>query len=96
MENVLLLQYNNYANRILKRELTIQEYVGKAKFATYYKDPVMFNPNDGVTTTQILNWDEKWNPDYLIIIDKENNIMSRWFITEQTRLRGFQYRFSLK
>lgn len=52
--NILLLKgYNNYFNRIMKREESIATY--KTAVSVYYDyDSVNFNPNDGVTTELII------------------------------------------
>ena len=64
--NILLLKgYNNYFNRIVKREETIDAYknaVVDGNIVNYYEiTNANFNPNDGVTTELIVGkGDLKW------------------------------------
>ena len=85
------LNYNNYYNRIKKGFNTIDEY---NSFILESFEGVNFNPNDGVSTTQILNLDFT-NPDYLIVANEESEIVSRWFIIESSRVRAGQYSLQL-
>ena len=107
--NILLLTYNNYFNRIVKKESSTADYraASIALGSTYLDIPsVDFNPNDGVVTELIvgkgnspyLNW-EIGAPDYLVTYETVNsveNIKHRWFILEAKRTRGGQYRLTLK
>lgn len=54
-----------------------------------------FNPNDNVTTEIIVN-DVPFDPDYFLLFDAEEEIVSRWFVTEQKRNRQGQWIYSLK
>lgn len=87
------LNYNNYYNRIIKKEETIDGYL------PYLLDRVMtniaFNPSDGVTTNQILNWNDVSMPDY-IVVSSGTEIVSRWFVIEMSRTRNGQYSLVLK
>lgn len=85
------LNYNNYYNRIKKGFNTINEY---SSFVLESFEEVNFNPNDGVSTTQILNL-EFINPDYLIVVNDDDEIVSRWFIIESSRVRAGQYNLQL-
>lgn len=80
--NILLLYgYNNYFNRIMKKEDTIADY--KSAVSTYLEyASVNFNPNDGIVTTLIvggdlqkksaastsvpLDFEDAGSPDYLV------------------------------
>lgn len=80
-------KYNNYYNRIIKRLNTIAEYkTADSDFKVI--DRVSFNPEDGVDTTQVVNFIPG---DYVIIADSNDNIISRWFIIEAKRTRTNQY-----
>lgn len=92
---LLLLQYNNYYNRIVKKLDTLEEYVNVGPNYKFIQR-VNFNPNDGVNTEQIINWNESFNPDYCVIINDSNEVVSRWFITESVRTRGGQFKLSLQ
>ena len=104
--NLLLLRgYNNYFNRIVKREETLDGYRNKS--ASYLDlANINFNSNDGITTEQVLgnetqmenniplNWENIGNPDYLVCYEN-NEIKSRWFVLESVRTRLGQYKLSL-
>lgn len=94
LNNLLLVQYNNYFNRIIKKEDSYESYIASSSNNKIIEN-INFNPNDGVTTEHVINWSENWMPDYVIILDNED-IVSRWFITEAVRLRGKQYQLTLK
>ena len=52
--NLLILKgFNNYFNRIIKRYTTLSDYNSHSE-AHYDFSNINFNPNDGVTTTQII------------------------------------------
>ena len=104
--NVLLLHYNNYFNRQVKKLDTVDAYKAAD---TNYKicNGVNFVPGDGVTTTLVLGYGN--NPsnlftngedyDYLVVMDSvapAYTILSRWFILENRRTREGQYEIILK
>ena len=101
---LLLLHYNNYFNRIIKKENTIADY--KAADADYKEvSNINFNPGDGVSTGLVLGLGQNGSLfegdefDYLVayeVVDNANVINSRWFITEQDRERAGQYELTLK
>ena len=104
--NLLLLKYNNYYNRIVKKENALSEYVVAADGTEVDIPSVSFNPNDGVNTEQIVNdiggdsldyavyYKNKYDADTDALI--ESVIISRWFIMEAQRTRTGQYKLSLK
>lgn len=86
------LHYNNYYNRIIKKEDTVNGYL---PYLLYKAENINFNPNDGVSTTQILNWNVESMPDYIVAVNG-NDIISRWFIMEMSRTRNGQYSLILR
>lgn len=85
--NLLVLKgFNNYFNRIIKRYNTLDDYISRSE-SHYDFANINFNPNDGVTTTQILGsenqkdaggpelvplaWEKDGNPDYIIAYETE-------------------------
>ena len=85
--NLLVLKgFNNYFNRIIKRYSTLADYISHSE-SHYDFANINFNPNDGVTTTQILGsenqkdaggpdlvplaWEKDGNPDYIIAYETE-------------------------
>ena len=101
---LLLLHYNNYFNRIIKKENTIADY--KAADADYKEaSNINFNPGDGVNTGLVLGLGQNGSLfegdefDYLVaykVVDNVSVIDSRWFIIEQDRERAGQYELTLK
>ena len=94
LQTYYLLQYNNYYNRIEKRHFSLHAYL---PYWIGVQGDCSFNENDGITATQVVNFDmkEKGEPDYFIVAE-DDEIVSRWFITEAKRLRRNQYRLSLQ
>lgn len=92
--NLYFLIYNNYYNRIVKKESTLNDYIDYV-----VGSPVLgvtnWNPRDGVSTEQVLNSWVYDTPDYLVVTDDSGNIVSRWFVIESEYLRGQQYRVTL-
>lgn len=96
MSNLYLYNYNNYFNRIVKKESNLVGY-GTPIYSLVATDskPVNFNYNDGIRTTHDINYPNQ-DGDYLIVTDNNNNIVSRWFVIESKRTRGGQHRLQLK
>lgn len=93
--NLLFLNgYNNYFNRRLKKENSIEDYINGYNYEI--RTEVNFNPNDGVKTTIVLNYDGSYLPDYLVVFDEYNLIVSRWFIMDMQRTRNGQYQIRLQ
>lgn len=88
------LTYNNYYNRIVKRENTLSDYLDYL-VGEPIQGIINWNPNDGISTEQIINNWSYNNPDYLIVTDDSNDIDSRWFVIDSEYLRNGQYRVSL-
>lgn len=112
MYNLLIGNYNNYFNRIVKKEETDFSYFTMMANTVVIKS-INFNPNDGIATQVILGKGDYLlpesatnpvQPDYAILFttDLENppyadaKIISRWFIIETVRTRSGQYQLSLK
>ena len=84
--NLYYLSYNNYFNRIIKRELTLREYLN---YPCSIRQEVAFNPNDGIETEIKVNWkdEDTFIPDYLVVASLKGVILSKWFITDFIRLQ---------
>lgn len=88
-----ILQYNNYYNRILKKEETLEAY---QEYVYYMLDKVNFVPNDGVNAMHTIGvGDYDGKGDYLLVCS-EQGIDSRWFIIDAVRKRGGQYDLTLR
>lgn len=92
MSRIDIFNYNNYYNRLFKREANLDAYIaaGTNHFAF---SKINFFKNDGVMTTQTLNFavgQTMPDPDYLIVSDENKNIKSRWFVVESHWNRDLQ------
>ena len=65
--NIYLLNYNNYYNRICKKEDTLTDYLNYQVGDTI--QGVNFNPNDGVNTELIVNTNQRAN--YLLAVEDD-------------------------
>lgn len=89
---LIFLTYNNYYNRIVKKEETLQNYLD---YELFRLSATNFNPADGVNTIHRVNMADGLYPDYVVAIDEYNEIVSRWFIIEADRVCGGQYDLTL-
>lgn len=90
MTNIYVIKYNNYFNRIVKRESSLTDYLtGEYQISPNYS----FNPNDDATGDVVVNFNPKG--DYLIVAN-DDEIVSRWFIIEAIRLRTGQYKLTIR
>lgn len=97
MKITILKGYNNYFNRIIKKENDYAGYITAASDNALLTS-VNFNPNDGVDTEFIFNFDVTetvFTPDYCLVTDSNNNIISRWFVTDAPYVRERQLKLSL-
>lgn len=91
MSNLYLYNYNNYFNRIVKKESTLANY-GTPIYSLLNTN---FDMNDSVTATHTINY-SNFDGDYVIITDNQNNIKSRWFVMENQKQRGGQHTLYLR
>lgn len=96
-----LERFNNYFNRKIIKLDTRKDYEKEAQNSYIPVDsngrplPFDFNPNDNITTEIIVN-DVPFEPDYFLLLDEAENIVSRWFVLEQKRNRQGQWLYQLK
>ena len=69
--NIYIFTYNNYFNRIIKKENSLADY----GTPNYTLIDTNFDYADGVTTQHVFNYNGAG--DYLIVTDAENNILHR-------------------
>lgn len=99
MSAIYCISYNNYFNRTVKREESLAAYLGANNANVRYTEANFnFNPNDGANTAITVG--RSANPansygDYLLVVES-GEIVSRWFILDEERLRGKQYRLNLR
>lgn len=99
MHYVLLSNYNNYYNRIYKRNDTYQEYINaSASNILGIEKSYNFNLKDGVNVDHIFNVDSNVDePNYCLLLNEtDNSIASRWFVVEWEKVRGNQYHAILR
>lgn len=95
MNSIYALEnFNNYFNRKVRVFNALEDYL---KACDNYEPlgGVNFNPADGVNTTYIINVIEV-NPDYLLVVNDANQIVSRWFVIDAIRTRNGQFKLSLQ
>ena len=92
MKIIFYAGFNNYYNRKIIFYDNLEDY---QKFMTIIINNVNFKLNDGINTEQIVNtnllidnqmFELDVTPDYCIVADDYNNILSRWFVMEYTNL----------
>lgn len=96
---IYILQWENYYDRRVHPYVTELENQGLGLYMeidTAGFQGVNFNPNDGVNTSVVLNLQELQQGNYLIVLDDENRVISRWFIIDSIRTRGGQYQLNLR
>lgn len=98
MKNIIFINgYNNYYNRRVKYSQNLSDYIDG--YDCTVKTGVNFNPNDGVTARLTANLDidiDAISPDYALVVDEYNEIVSRWFVIEMVRNLNGQYSVHLK
>lgn len=97
-----LNNYNNYQNRIIKTTRTYGDIEGYEN-ATF--NNINFDMGNGILTTQIVNWTHSWLPDYMLLLNSENeeptsetvlDLDSTWFVLDIYKVRKGQYKVTLK
>lgn len=86
MASIYIYKYNNYFNRIVKKEDNLSSYGSPI----YSEAQVNFHPSDGVDTVFIAgrqNNSYLGGGDYLIYSADNVTVTSRWFIVEDSRTR---------
>lgn len=90
-----ILNYNNYYNRLVKREETISDY---QPYIFYVLSETNFNPNDNIDTQHIfgdITNQYDGSGDYCLAVDETGDIVSRWFLIESARTRNGQWQVTL-
>lgn len=92
--NLYILKYNNYYNRTIKKEDSLTDYL-EYQLGNVIQG-VSFNPGDGIATQQVVNLSEDQIGNYLLAVNENNEIDSRWFILDCRRERTGQYTLTLR
>lgn len=97
-----LYENHSYYNRKIVRYQYPWQYDEDLGPSSAVMSSVTFNPNNGITTTQIINYDidsvyadGSYSPSYCLVCDTDGKIVSRWWITGHTRIRNGQFSLSL-
>lgn len=98
MNKLYYFKYNNYVNRVIKGHAYLSEYLDDT-------DCIYLGEAD-VTPTNFNKLSEKEAnityigeavPDYILVVDKTNlNIISSWFVINETRKNQTNYKLELK
>ena len=90
-----ILNYNNYYNRILKKESTLQGYLD---YVIHVLTSTNFNPGDGVFTKHVFGGPTNYSGqgDYVLAVDELGQINTRWFIMDEKRTMSGQYELTLQ
>lgn len=92
MQDLYILTYNNYFNRIKKSENSLSEYLSGRLYQKI--ENVNFYKSDGVNASHVVN--TEFNGDYLIVTETgSSHISSRWFIIESKYIRAGQQSLTL-
>lgn len=93
MNTLRIYKFNNYYNRILKR-------FSKDKARLIYEiENANFNPNDNIITEHCFGHagtPYNGTGDYLVVFNDFEEPVSSWFIVDNTRVKGGQWKMSLK
>lgn len=93
MTNTLyLLAYNNYYNRLVKVEDSLEDYLPYVQFQT---NNINSSPGDHINTAYIVNVPDNIAFDYAILTDGTDTIVSRWFVLESVRKCAGKYEIFL-
>ena len=97
MYRIVIFDYNNYGNRIVKEP---QLYLNKYGTPLYTESAANFTEGDLITSTIIAgrqnnSYDGTGN--YMVVTDNDDDtVLSRWFIVGKTYTRGGQWKLNLK
>lgn len=90
-----LKKFNNYFNRKVIGFETLAEYQNAAEEFFMPTYTISFDPKDNVSTEIIMN-ECPFDADYVLVLDLEFNILSRWFVMENVFVRAGQKHFMLR
>lgn len=90
-----ILQYNNYYNRQIKRETSNAGYL---EHYVYLQTANFTDYNDGINASILVGGPNQYegNGDYVVVLNENNIIESRWFIVENTKTCGGQWQVLLR
>lgn len=89
----VLYEYNNYYNRVVKRETSLNGYLSASSDYKQFEN-INFIPNNYIDTMQVLNVPDEVIPNYLLVLEGDS-IKSRWFIVSARRTTANQVELTL-
>lgn len=103
LADIYIIAWTSYPSRKVRRMETVRQYGDAAEDIWTLAEDFNFNENDGVSTTAVFNDNpettNQFSGNYLLVCDKQKNILSRWFVmrVERTTLwNGNQCRVWLR
>lgn len=91
---ILLIKYNNFYNRTIKRWSTFADLYDAGAVEIGVFENINFNPKDSVSAELTLNYDGPETPNYVAINDRGK--YSGWFIIDAEYIRLGQYHLTLR
>ena len=98
----LLYNFNSYHNRVIKKYDTLTEYLTYQTDNNNLYDLIAncnFDYRDGVTAGCTYNLGAGFNydnsPNYALVVNSSNEILSRWYVVDAVKTRGGQYSLTL-
>lgn len=95
MNKIYYFNFNNYTNRTVKGYETLTEYIQNADYIGS-SNTVNFNKTNDLEATITCYLDNYSSPDYALICDDNDKIISRWFVLGETRNNKNNYQLNLK
>ena len=93
---IYFLQFLGKINRIVKSYPDLEGYSSFVIQEIGALDATNFRYNDGITTSEVYNFGPEHAPDYVIIVNDEGVVTSRWYVAETKYQRYGQCRVSLR
>lgn len=89
LADIYIIAWTSYPSRKVRRMETVQQYGNIAEDIWPLAEDYNFNENDGVSTTAVFNDNpettDQFRGNYLLVCDKQKNILSRWFVMRVER-----------
>ena len=95
--SVYLLSYNNYYNRRVRYQASLNDYLNDGAILIATIDDAGWKFGDSITTAIIANYNAEdfGQPDYVLVEDQYGN-QTRWFVMDEAYKREGQYQLTLR
>lgn len=95
--NLYYLNFNNYYNRTIKRYDQPASYLTPENIVHVEYNVYNFPFGDDVNTEVVVNrWPQGVGADYMLAMNPDNTINSRWFVIDAFYTRNGQYKMTLR